>query len=58
MDILKAAQTYITKMVSEVSGMKVLLLDSHTVSLVSRIDTDSVDAYSVPCDDTERAIVT
>lgn len=34
MDVLKAVQTYITKMVSEVSGMKVLLLDSHTVSLV------------------------
>ena len=31
MDILKAAQTYINKMITEVPGMKVLLLDAHTV---------------------------
>lgn len=31
MDVLKAVETYITKMVSEPSVMKVLLLDSHTV---------------------------
>ena len=31
MDVLKAVQTYVNKMITEVSGMKVLLLDSHTV---------------------------
>ena len=31
MDVLKAVQTYIQKMVAEASGMKVLLLDAHTV---------------------------
>lgn len=32
MDVLKAVQTYVTKMITEVPGMKVLLLDAHTVS--------------------------
>jgi hypothetical protein len=32
MDVLKAVQVYINKMITEVSGMKVLLLDAHTVS--------------------------
>jgi hypothetical protein len=31
MDVLKAVETYIAKMVSVPSAMKVLLLDSHTV---------------------------
>lgn len=31
MDVVKAVETYITKMVSVPSAMKVLLLDSHTV---------------------------
>ena len=31
MDVVKAVETYITKMVSTPSAMKVLLLDSHTV---------------------------
>jgi len=31
MDVFKAVETYITKMVSEPSAMKVLLLDAHTV---------------------------
>jgi hypothetical protein len=35
MDALKAVQTYIVKMLDEVSGMKVLLMDAHTVSLLS-----------------------
>lgn len=34
MDVVKAVETYISKMVSEPSAMKVLLLDSHTVSYV------------------------
>jgi hypothetical protein len=32
MDVLKAVQTYVLKMITEVPGMKVLLLDQHTVS--------------------------
>lgn len=32
MDVLKAVQTYVNKMITEVTGMKVLLLDAHTVS--------------------------
>ena len=31
MDVFKAVEAYITKMVSEPSAMKVLLLDTHTV---------------------------
>jgi len=31
MDVFKAVETYITKMVSEPSAMKVFLLDTHTV---------------------------
>jgi hypothetical protein len=31
MDVVKAVETYITKMASVPSAMKVLLLDSHTV---------------------------
>jgi len=33
MDILKAVETYVNKLVSTPSAMKVLLLDSHTVCL-------------------------
>ncbi len=42
MDVLKALQTYISKMITEVPGMKVLLLDSHTVrpSLSQRASID------------------
>ena len=51
MDVVKAVETYITKMVSTPSSMKVLLLDTHTVRLVcfmtprvklrcSRLDTN------------------
>jgi vacuolar protein sorting-associated protein 45 len=35
MDVLKAVQTYISRMITEVPGMKVLLLDSHTVSQIT-----------------------
>lgn len=31
MDVVKAVETYVTKMVSTPNAMKVLLLDSHTV---------------------------
>lgn len=33
MDVVKAVETYVTKLVSEPTAMKVLLLDTHTVSL-------------------------
>lgn len=36
MDVLKAVQTYVIKMITEVPGMKVLLLDAHTVRLRTR----------------------
>lgn len=35
MDVTKAVQTYLFKMISQVPGMKVLLLDSHTVRRLS-----------------------
>jgi hypothetical protein len=34
MDVVKAVETYITKLVSTPSAMKVLLLDTHTVHLL------------------------
>lgn len=37
MDVVKAVETYITKLVSEPSSMKVLLLDGHTVGVL-RVD--------------------
>jgi vacuolar protein sorting-associated protein 45 len=33
MDVVKAAQSYISKIVNGTTGIKVLLLDSHTVLL-------------------------
>ncbi|PPQ72304.1 hypothetical protein CVT24_004581 [Panaeolus cyanescens] len=41
MDVVKAVETYITKMVSTPSAMKVLLLDSHTTPIVSLSATQS-----------------
>ncbi|KZW00541.1 Sec1-like protein [Exidia glandulosa HHB12029] len=41
MDVVKAVETYITKMVSVPSAMKVLLLDSHTTPIVSLASTQS-----------------
>ncbi|KAL7422247.1 vacuolar protein sorting-associated protein 45 [Cryptotrichosporon argae] len=41
MDVLKAVQTYVLKMVTEVPGMKVLLLDAHTTPIVSLVTTQS-----------------
>ena len=58
MDILKAVQTYISKMISEAPGMKVLLLDSHTVRRPSPNLRDMsslpVDSYSLSGDDPNR----
>ncbi|KAI0050351.1 Sec1-like protein [Auriscalpium vulgare] len=41
MDVVKAVETYITKMVSVPSAMKVFLLDSHTTPIVSLASTQS-----------------
>lgn len=41
MDVVKAVETYITKLVSEPSAMKVLLLDTHTTPIVSLASTQS-----------------
>lgn len=41
MDVLKAVQTYITRLITDVSGMKVLLMDSHTTPIVSLALTQS-----------------
>ena len=54
MDVVKAVETYISKMVSVPSAMKVLLLDSHTVRLymadnIPHALTASSDSHSVPC---------
>jgi hypothetical protein len=42
MDVVKAVETYVTKLVSVPSAMKVLLLDSHTTPIVSLSSTQSV----------------
>ncbi|GBE83113.1 Vacuolar protein sorting-associated protein [Sparassis crispa] len=42
MDVVKAVETYITKLVSEPSSMKVLLLDAHTTPIVSLASTQSI----------------
>ena len=53
MDIGKAVETYITKMVSEPSAMKVLLLDTHTVRVLYPVShwiltvTFYIDSYCV-----------
>ncbi|PKY46282.1 Sec1-like protein [Rhizophagus irregularis] len=41
MDIVKSVQNYINKMVNEVTGMKVLLLDSETTPIISNVMTQS-----------------
>lgn len=41
MDVTKAIQTYLFKMINQVPGMKVLLLDSHTTPIVSLVTTQS-----------------
>ncbi|KAL2911852.1 vacuolar protein sorting-associated protein 45 [Polyrhizophydium stewartii] len=41
MDLVKAVQGYLTKMTSEVSGMKVLLLDKDTTPIISVVVTQS-----------------
>ncbi|RKP36764.1 Sec1-like protein [Dimargaris cristalligena] len=41
MDVIQAVQVYINKMVTEVSGMKVLLMDQDTTSITSAVMTQS-----------------
>ncbi|CCA69277.1 probable vacuolar protein sorting protein VpsB [Serendipita indica DSM 11827] len=41
MDVVKAVETYVTKMVSTPNAVKVLLLDSHTTPVVSLTTTQS-----------------
>ena len=56
MDVVKAVETYITKMVSTPNAMKVLLLDSHTVSLLHLTaptePTMTPDTNRISCVDT------
>ncbi|KAG9296244.1 hypothetical protein G9A89_014836 [Geosiphon pyriformis] len=42
MDVVKAVQNYISKMVNEVTGMKVLLLDSETTPIISNVMTQTI----------------
>jgi hypothetical protein len=56
MDVVKAVETYVNRLVSEPSGMKVLILDTHTVrsygvpglscSLTSILDTHSFSSIN------------
>ncbi|TPX77221.1 hypothetical protein CcCBS67573_g01533 [Chytriomyces confervae] len=41
MDVCKAVQNYLNKMVADVSGMKVLLLDAETTPVISTVVTQS-----------------
>lgn len=42
MDVVKAIETYVTKIVSVPSSMKVLLLDAHTVRVNTRGPRDAL----------------
>ena len=37
MNVVRANQEYVNKMIGDVSGMKVLLLDKDTVSFIPRV---------------------
>ena len=50
MDVVKAVETYITKMVSTPNAMKVLLLDTHTVRTDLRVKLMPNDRLSCPSD--------
>ncbi|KAJ1920079.1 vacuolar protein sorting-associated protein 45 [Mycoemilia scoparia] len=41
MDIIRAVQSYVERMLSDTTGMKVLLLDEHTTPIVSVVATQS-----------------
>ena len=55
MDVLKAVQVYINKMITEVSGMKVLLLDAHTVCHITG-QLLITDAHCLACHHSIRAL--
>ncbi|KAI9172915.1 vacuolar protein sorting-associated protein 45 [Blastocladiella emersonii ATCC 22665] len=42
MNVIQAAQAYVTKMIADPAGMKVLLLDADTTAVVSSVYTQSV----------------
>ena len=50
MDLVKVAQTYVEKMMAQVSGMKILLLDADTVGAVAwtRCPTSTSMSTSAP----------
>jgi hypothetical protein len=50
MDVVKAVQDYISKIVNGTAGIKVLLLDSHTVRLF--VMMLSVDSHYIRCNNT------
>jgi hypothetical protein len=54
MDVVKAVQGYITKIVNGTTGIKVLLLDNHTVlsSVPSVGYTDALDSHNIRRHDT------
>ena len=56
MDVVKAVETYITKMVSTPSSMKVLLLDNHTVRslILASLTASTFPTYLCPNVDTYR----
>jgi hypothetical protein len=61
MDVVKAVETYVSKMISTPNAMKVLLLDSHTVRwstvlTLSNADIE-LDPDSITCGDTKRTFV-
>ncbi|TPX57222.1 hypothetical protein PhCBS80983_g03998 [Powellomyces hirtus] len=41
MDVTKAVQNYLNKMITEVTGMKVLLMDAETTSIISMVMTQT-----------------
>lgn len=59
MDVVKAVETYVSKMISSPNAIKVLLLDSHTVRLITFIFIMSLiphlDTYCIFGIDTEYA---
>lgn len=58
MDVLKAVQTYVFKMITEVPGMKVLLLDAHTVRHCLSVSANDLDANRLAGHYSVRAALT
>lgn len=61
MDVIKAVQNYVNKMIDEVPGMKVLLLDTETVGISTAMQSKTftptesnrvfypLDTHSISC---------